>query len=102
MRNSLRLLSFLILAFRVRGFTTLRSFRVALQRKLLRQNLFLCEIIIVEECVYFPFFLGCVFSRMCCIVLFVSVEYAGHIGDDSNSEIAEIERRRLLSLVDRF
>jgi len=28
-------------------------------------------------------------------------EYAGHIGDDS-SESAEIERRRLLSLVDRF
>lgn len=29
-------------------------------------------------------------------------EYAGHIGDSSTSESAEIERRRLLSLVDRF
>jgi len=29
-------------------------------------------------------------------------EYAGHIGDSSMSESAEIERRRLLSLVDRF
>lgn len=29
-------------------------------------------------------------------------EYAGHIGDSSDSESAENERRRLLSLVDRF
>jgi len=29
-------------------------------------------------------------------------EYAGHIGDSETSETAEIERRRLLSLLDRF
>jgi len=32
----------------------------------------------------------------------VMKEYAGHIGDSTNLESADIERRRLLSLVDRF
>jgi len=33
---------------------------------------------------------------------FPFAEYAGHIGDSSDSESAENERRRLLSLIDRF
>ena len=32
----------------------------------------------------------------------IFLEYAGHIGDSKDSESVENERRRLLSLLDRF